>query len=56
MNLELIQSFVRAGMQALAGYFVTKGLADQSIVEPLTGIGLSGAALIWSWLTHKKSA
>ena len=56
MNLDFIQSCVRAGMQALAGYLITKGLADQSIAEPLTGLGLSGAALIWSWLTHKKSA
>lgn len=52
MNIDFLNSMIRAAMQMVAGYLVTKGMADASIVEPLTGAGVSIAALVWSYFTH----
>ena len=54
MNIDFINSLVRAGMQALAGILVAKGIADASVTEPLIGVGLSIAGLVWSYFTHQK--
>ena len=52
MNLEFVNSMIRAAMQMVAGYLITKGMADASITEPLTCAGVSIAALVWSFFAH----
>lgn len=43
----LLLTLVRYAMFTLAGILVSRGLIEQSVVEPLVGLGTAVAALIW---------
>lgn len=43
----LILTLVRYAMFTVAGILVSRGVIEQSVVEPLVGLGTAAAALIW---------
>ena len=47
MDYALIATIVRYGAMVFAGWLVNKGYADKSMIEPIVGLALGIAALLW---------
>ena len=45
--MSLFQTLIRYLMMIGAGWLVNKGFADQSMIEPIIGVGMTIAALGW---------
>ena len=51
MNAEQLGGIVRAILSAVGGYFVTKGMIDQSTLTAVLGAIMPIVAAVWSvWL------
>lgn len=48
MTLDILQSIVRAVLNALGGTVIAKGYADSSTWEAVTGGAVMLAAVLWS--------
>lgn len=56
MNLDLLQTFVRYLLLALAGHLATRGYIDEGMADYLVSAGVAGTAIIWFMWTKKRKA
>ena len=47
---ERIEGLVRHTLTTLGGLLVAHGRLDETLVEPMVGIGLAGLGMLWSIL------
>lgn len=56
MNKDQIGGVVRAGLTALAGYMVGKGIIPADLVNDAVAAGLAIFTVVWSLVSNKKPA
>lgn len=54
MTFDMIQSIVRAVLNATGGIFMAKGIGDAHLWEAVTGGSIAVAALVWSAIHQKQ--
>lgn len=53
---EQIESMVRSVGKMIAGALVAQGIISDSLVEPLIGVAVALATMVWSYVAHRKPA
>lgn len=53
MTIELLQTFVRYSLLALAGHLATKGYIDEGVADYLVSAGVALSAIVWYLVTKK---
>ena len=49
-----IMGLARHGLTTLGGALVAKGVIDESLAEPLVGVGLTAFGFVWSMIVKQK--